>query len=177
MIGVAVAGCEIGFWVLLGFGLLARYVLHRRRLGMALLVVTPSVDVALLVVTAIDLHRGATAGTAHALAAVYLGFSVAYGHKLIGWADARAAHRFAGGPAPRRRYGADYARACWGDVGRTAVAVSVAAVVLAALILLAGDGDRTEVLVAYYPILGIIAAVDLIWAISYTIWPKRPAKT
>ena len=38
----------------------------------------------------------------HGLAAAYLGFSVAFGHSMVRWADQRFAHRFAGGPPPWR---------------------------------------------------------------------------
>ncbi|WP_424326067.1 hypothetical protein [Gordonia sp. (in: high G+C Gram-positive bacteria)] len=57
---IAIAGCEVGFWVLVGGGLALRY-----------------------------------------LARLYLGVTVVFGPRLIRWADARFAHRFAGGPAPR----------------------------------------------------------------------------
>lgn len=37
------------------------------------------------------------------------------------------------------------------------------------------DAERTSALSGYFGILGIIFAIDFIWALSYTIWPKRPA--
>jgi hypothetical protein len=82
--------------------LVAQYVFRVRRTSAVLLVMAPLVDVALLIATVIDLHNGGTADWSHDLAALYIGFSVAYGHRLILWADVRFAHRFAGGPAPRR---------------------------------------------------------------------------
>lgn len=59
----------------------------------------------------IDLRGGATAGFAHGLAAAYIGFSLAFGHSLIRWADVRFAHRFADGPPPPEpaRYGRERA--------------------------------------------------------------------
>ena len=69
MIGIIVA-CEIGFWVLLGAGLAARYLLRARLLSTALLIAVPLVDVVLLAATAIDLRRGGQAGLTHGLAAV-----------------------------------------------------------------------------------------------------------
>ena len=101
MIALIVA-CEVGFWLLLGAGLAARYLLRARALSTALLLAVPLVDVVLLAATVIDLRRGGAAGLSHGLAAVYLGVSVAYGHQLVRWADQRFAHRFAGGPAPVR---------------------------------------------------------------------------
>ncbi|MBL7498872.1 hypothetical protein I6A84_31025 [Frankia sp. CNm7] len=176
MIAGVIVACEIGFWVLVGLGLATRYVLRRRRAGLVLLALTPLVDVVLLVATALDLRAGATANPFHGLAALYLGFSVAYGHKLIQWADVRFAHRFAGGPAPVRLHGGAYTRECWHNVRRTATGVLVAAAALWFLTVLVGDPERTSDLEARYPLLAIIFVVDLIWATSYTVWPRKPRR-
>lgn len=172
-----ILACEIGFWVLIVAGLLARYVLRWPRIGVVLLAMTPVVDLVLLAATVIDLRAGATAGIFHGLAALYLGFSVAYGHKVIGWADARFAHRLADGPAPVRRHGVEYTKECWRDVARTAAAVVIAAGLLGLLTVLVGDPGRTGALTGLYPVLGLVLLIDLIWAVSYTLWPKRrPAR-
>lgn len=173
LILAVILACEIGFWVLIVAGLLARYVLRWPRTGVVLLALTPVVDLVLLAATVVDLRAGATASIFHGLAALYLGFSVAYGHKMISWADARFAHRFADGPAPVRRHGAQYTKECWRDVVRTTVAVSVAAGLLHLLTVLVEDPSRTGALTGLYPILGIVFLVELVWAVSYTIWPRR----
>lgn len=167
--------CEVGFWVAIVCGLGARYLLRRPRLGAALLLVAPLLDVVLLVATTIDLLGGATATLQHSLAAIYVGFSIAYGHRLVGWADVRFAHRFADGPAPVKPTGRAYARACWGDVGRTVLAASIAASVLGLIVLVAGWSDRTRALGDTLPLLGLVVALDLLWAIGYTVWPKPDA--
>ena len=100
MIVHLIIACEIMFWVFIAAGLAARYLLRRKTLGAALLICAPLVDVVLLVATALDLRGGGEANFTHGLAAAYIGFSVAFGHSLISWADARFAYRFAGGPAP-----------------------------------------------------------------------------
>lgn len=138
-----------------------------------LLALTPILDLILLAANAIDLSRGSTATFAHGVAAVYLGISVAYGHKMIHWADTRFAHRFADGPAPTKRYESAYTAECWRDVVRTGVAVAIAAGVLWLLITISGDPQRSAALTSMFGILGIIAAVELIRAISYTLWPKK----
>ena len=102
VVGGAQLACEISFWVFLISELVVQYVFRVRRTSAVLLVMAPLVDVVLLIATVIDLHNGGTADWSHDLAALYIGFSVAYGHRLILWADVRFAHRFAGGPAPRR---------------------------------------------------------------------------
>src|SRR5437899_3014186 len=93
--------CEIGFWVVLAAGLLLRYPLRRPRAGAVVLACVPLVDLVLLGATVADLRSGATAGVRHGLAAVYIGFSVAYGHSAVRWADGHFRHRFAGGPKPQ----------------------------------------------------------------------------
>ncbi|WP_241834472.1 hypothetical protein [Pseudofrankia asymbiotica] len=175
--GAVIVACEVGFWALVVLGLAARYALRWRRTGLVLLALTPLVDVVLLAVTVVDLRGGATAGPFHGLAAIYLGFSATYGHKLINWADVRAAHRFAGGPAPVRRHGAEYTRECWKDVGRTGLAVLIAAALIWTLVVLVDDPDRTVGLEARYPLLGLILTADLLWALSHTVWPRKPKPT
>jgi hypothetical protein len=103
-----IGACEVGFWVLLGAGLGTRYLLRARRVSTVLLVLVPVLDLVLVTASLVDVSRGAPPGLTHGLAAVYLGFTVAFGHSMIRWADARFAHRFAGGPPPRKppQYGA-----------------------------------------------------------------------
>ena len=99
MIGAFIIGCEILFWVFVLAGLSARYLLGLKRTG-GILRCTPVIDLLLIAVTIIDLRGGAEAGFMHGLAAVYIGVTIAFGHRMIQWADARFAHRFAGGKKP-----------------------------------------------------------------------------
>lgn len=171
IVGVIVA-CEIAFWVFVAAGLGARYVLRRERLGMGLLVAAPVVDLVLLSVTAFDLGRGGYAGVAHGLAAAYLGFSVAYGHRLITWADRRAGHLRDGAPLPARPFGWEHTRQCWADVPRTLLALAVTAGVVWCLTLI-GEPGHTDELVGGIRLVATVAVVDLIRALSYTLWPRR----
>lgn len=115
IVGLIVA-CEAGFWLLLAAGLAVRYLLRLRRTSVALLLCEPLLEVVLFVVTAIDLRNGAEPSWEHGLAALYIGFTVAYGHYTIRWLDGHAAHRLAGGP-PRR---SPRASACPGPPTRAA---------------------------------------------------------
>ncbi|CCH79593.1 putative integral inner membrane protein [Nostocoides japonicum T1-X7] len=171
---VVIVACEIAFWVFVVLGLLARYPLRRPRLGLVLLALTPVADVVLLVAAALDLRRGATAELGHGLAAVYLGISIAYGRRMVRWADERFAHRFAGGPAPVRLDGLAYAAHCWGDVARTLLAAGIAAGVVWLLTVVADDPARTAALAPARSLLLIVLAIDVVYAVSYTIWPRRP---
>ena len=173
MIVSLIVACEIAFWVAIAMGLVARYPLRRPRLGLIILASVPLIDLVLLVATAAHLRSGATAGVEHGLAAIYIGFSLAYGHRLIGWADVRFAHRFADGPAPRKLHGMAYTKHCWGDVVRTSVAAAIAGALTAALIWWINDPARTTALRENYHWLAFIWGLDFLWAISTLIWPRR----
>lgn len=174
MILVAIIACEIAFWVAIVAGLVARYPLRRPRLGVGFLVAAPLIDLVLLTLVAVDLLGGATASWHHGLAALYIGVSVAYGHRMVAWADAKFAARFRGAAPRPHLYGTAYALACWKDVPRTVLAAAIAAIVLGGLIALVGDAERTSELLGFFPVLAVIVGIDLLWAISYSAWPKRP---
>ena len=179
MLIAIIVATEIGFWVVLGAGLAARYLFHRRRLSTVLLASVPLVDVVLLIATVIDLSGGATAGFKHGLAAAYIGFSVAFGHSVIRWADERVAHRFAGGPPPWRppRGGRERTRYEWHEFGKATLAWAISAGLLLAAIAIVGDADRTEALLGWIARLTMILAVWSLWPITHTLWPSRPART
>ncbi|MFD2093272.1 hypothetical protein [Blastococcus deserti] len=167
---IAIVACEIGFWVVLAAGLLARYGFRRRRLGGALLLAVPLVDLVLLVLTAVDLRSGAEPDVTHGLAALYLGFSVAFGHDLVRWADVRVAHRFAGGPAPQGPPpSGTVARAQkeWRDFGLAVVGTALAAAVLAGLALATAPGVDDGPLLGLLPKLGVVL---VIWLLGWPVW-------
>ncbi len=170
MLVAVIVACEIGFWLVLAAGLVARYVLRRRRLGGWLLAGVPLVDLVLLVVTVIDLRRGGTADLAHGLAAVYLGFSVVFGHGMVRWADVRFAHRFAGGPppVPKPRSGTPArARLEWRDFGKACAAVGITAVLLLGEVALVGSRSDTSALLWWIPRLGLVL---VIWLVTGPLW-------
>ena len=78
---------EIAFWIVISAGLVSRYIWNRKRLSIVLLALTPVIDLALLILTAIDLRNGQAASVVHGIAAIYIGVSVAYGKTMIAWAD------------------------------------------------------------------------------------------
>jgi hypothetical protein len=190
-----IVACEVGFWLVLTAGLAARYVLRRPRLGAALLACVPLVDLVLLGATVLDLRAGATAGHAHGLAAVYLGFSVAFGHSMVRWADQRFAHRFGGGPPPWRpprggsaqgrgvsaseprrpgRFGSARVRYEWREWGKAVLAWAIACGLLGLAVLLVGDADRTRALVGW---VGPLTMAVVIWFVAFPLWvtlfPRR----
>ena len=166
--GVIVA-CEIGLWVLLGAGLVARYVLRLRRTSTVLLAAIPLLDVVLVVATVIDLAGGAEAETIHGLAAIYLGFSVAFGPTIVRWADVRFAHRFAGGPAPVPvpKHGPERRAHLWREWRRVVVAVVIASAVLVGLVWFVASPEQAGPLWGW---IGRAWTVVGIWLVAGPLW-------
>lgn len=172
--------CEIGFWVLLAAGLSLRYLARMPRAGVAVLLCEPLLEVVLLVVTAIDLRNGADPDFRHGLAAVYIGFTIAYGHYLIRWADRHFAHRFAGGPRPVKppRFGMARALHEWKLAARSVLGAGIAVGLLQAAIWYVDDAGQATSLREWQGRMGVVVVISVIIAASYTIWPKRrPAAT
>jgi hypothetical protein len=176
VIYAVIIGSEIAFWILLLAGFTARYLLKRPRLGAGLLAATPLVDLVLLTAAVIDIRGGAAADMRHALAAIYLGISLAFGHRIIAWADAQFAYRFAGAPKPLPgpKYGAAHARHERSIWYRHVLAWVIAAAVLGFIHLVGGNRDETEKLFGVLGTWLIIVGIDGIWSLSYTFSPKRP---
>ncbi|MFG2282734.1 hypothetical protein ACGFNQ_29140 [Streptomyces asoensis] len=174
MIVALVVACEVAFWVLLAAGLALRYLLRMPRLGLALLLCEPLLEAVLFAVTAVDLRNGAEPDWRHGLAAVYIGFTVGLGRSTVRWADARFAHRFAGGPPPVRppRHGRARAVHEWKVAGRwTLAALTAAALLEAAVRYVGADGD-TGSLRDWQLRMVWVVGVNLVIALSYTLFPK-----
>ena len=172
------AAAEVAFWVVLVAGLALRYPLRRPRLGGGVLLCLPLIDLLLLVAAAADLRGGAEPAQAHGLAALYLGYTLAYGHHTLRWADGLAAHRFGGAPRPPRpaRYGAARARHEWRLWLLTLLATLITLALLELLSRCAAEGARLEPLRDWQQRAVTIAGVHGLIALSYTIWPKRPER-
>lgn len=166
---VAVVACEAGFWLVLAVGLWLRYVRERRRLGGWVLAGVPAVDLALLVLTVIDLRHGATPRWEHGLAAVYLGFSVPFGPALVRWADARVSCLRQGAPLPQRPGGGtpERVRLEWRVFGAAVLGAAISAVLLLAAAALVGDEVDRSALLQWLPRLGAVLAV---WLIGWPLW-------
>ncbi|MEW1721899.1 hypothetical protein [Streptomyces sp. NPDC093109] len=178
MIVTLIIICEVGFWVLLAGGLALRYLARLPRLGGAVLLLEPLLEVVLLTVTVIDLRNGAEPDWKHGLAALYIGFTVGYGHYTVKRIDGWAAHRFAGGPPPVRppRYGMARARYEGGLWLRTVVAASVALVLLQLAIAYVGDASRTGPLADWQALAVRAAGIHGVIALTFLLWPHKPPK-
>ncbi|MFG3405771.1 hypothetical protein [Streptomyces sp. NPDC048142] len=178
MIAILVVACEAAFWVLLAAGLALRYVARKPRLGAAVLLCEPLLEVLLLVVTAIDLRNGAEPDWKHGLAAVYIGFTVGLGHHTVRWVDARVAHRWFGGPPPVKppKYGMARAVHEWRAAARWILAAVVALGLLQAAVWYVGSGGETGSLRMWQQKMGWVIGINLIIAGSYTLFPKQAPK-
>ncbi|XBO90187.1 hypothetical protein AAGG43_13380 [Bacillus paranthracis] len=169
-----IVACEIGFWVVITLGLLTRYILKKNKLGLFFLALTPVIDLILLVVTGVDLYRGATATQVHAIAAVYIGISIAFGRSMIEWADIRFQYYvMKQGAKPVKRFGMDYAKHYFKSWGQHVLAFLIGAGILFVLIYLINDSSRTEVLAGFLKVWTLVLGIDLLIAISNFIWLKR----
>ncbi|WP_415951755.1 hypothetical protein [Streptomyces sp. KLOTTS4A1] len=174
MIVTLIIVCEIAFWVLLVAGLAFRYVLRMPRVGLALLLCEPLLEVLLLAVTAIDLKNGAEPSAKHGIAALYIGYTVGHGHRTVKWLDGHAAHRFDGAPLRRPpRYGmarAHHEGKVW--LG-TVLAAAVASGLLMLAMLYVGDASRTDTLESWQVTAWEITGIHGVIALSYAIWPRK----
>jgi len=173
-VAVLVVACEVAFWVFLAAAVVLRYALRMRRTSTVLLLCEPLLEVVLLVATVGDLLRGSEATWTHGLAALYLGFTVAFGRRTVRAVDARVAHRFFGGPEPVRppKHGPVRVRYEWALWSRVLLAWVVACAVLGVLLLISsGPGEaaaqQREVLLGW----GARATVLLVgWLVFGPVW-------
>ncbi|MEV5027542.1 hypothetical protein [Paenibacillus sp. LPE1-1-1.1] len=175
MITAFIIGCEIGFWVFVLAGLVFRYIFRLKKLGKLFLYSTPLIDLALVTATVYDLRGGAEATYAHSLAAVYIGVSIAFGHRMIKWADERFAYRFAGGPEPagKPKYGKEHARHERNGWLHHLLAWGIGSLILYGMIVMVGNEARTEALSESLQIWQIVLGIDFVMSFSYTLWPRK----
>jgi hypothetical protein len=179
MVGFLIVACEVLFWVMIVAGLFSRYIVNRKKLGAVLLLLTPIIDFALLVATAIDLQSGSEASFIHGLAAYYIGMTIAFGKKMIHWADERFAYKFANGPKPalKPKFGKEHAKHERQMFHRHLLGWVIGNALLCAMILLIGIGKQTEALVNVMSLWGVVLAIDFLISYSYTLFPRKNQKS
>lgn len=160
---------------MLGLGLLVRFVFKKNQLSKLILLCVPLLDLALLIATTIDLSSGKPAEFVHGLAAVYLGFTIVYGHSIIQWADRYVAFKFYAGENPRNTsYGWAYAKYEWLQWCKGVLACAIAALLISAAILYIDDPQKTEALQQWYAQLaGILFIWFLGWPLAYSVFQRR----
>ncbi len=170
-----IIACEIGFWFFVLSGLVTRYIFKQKKLGGLLLLLTPVVDMLLLIITALDLRSGAEASFFHGLAAIYIGVSLSFGHKMIQWADARFAHRFANGPAPAKppKHGKEHARYERKSWYTHLLAWATGSLLLYGMVVFINDNSKTANLSQTIQMWGGILFIDFLYSFSFTLWPRK----
>ncbi len=160
--------CEAAFWAAVIFGLAARYIFRRQKLGMFFFALIPILDAVLFLAAAADLYRGAAATMAHAVAAVYIGVSVAFGKSMIQWADERFRYYVVKeGARPVKRYGLDYAKHYAKGWGRHVLAFVIGGVLLAGTVFLIQDASRTEALSKLLKGWSVVLCIDFLIMASF----------
>lgn len=171
-----IVACEIAFWIVILAGLSVRYGLKRPKLSLALLALTPLIDLVLFVLTGLDLYNGAVATTAHGIAAIYIGSSIAFGKSMIDWADRwyrRLVVREKDVRTPEL-YGLEYAKYELQGFLRHALSFFIGGALLLGMIIFINEPSRTEALDRILRIWGIVFVIDGLIMISAFIWPKQP---
>ena len=168
-----IVACEIGFWIFILLGLIARYVFKREGLGLLLLAMTPVVDLVLLLVTGIDVYRGATATVAHSIAPLYIGVSLVYGKSMIQWSDQRFRYYVKKeGDKPKRLAGMAHAWHSMKGSLKHILAYIIGGALLLLMIYVINDSNKTEALYGTLKLWGIIVVIDNLISLSYFIWPR-----
>jgi hypothetical protein len=174
LVAWAIVTCEIMFWVVIIAGLSVRYIFKRKKLGLFFLALTPVLDIILLVIAGIDLANGASATTAHALAAIYISVSIVFGKSMVTWADERFRYFvIKQGPPPLKRYGMDHARHYFKSWLKHVLAFLLGAGILYGLILWINDSARTEALLSILTVWSVVVVIDLLISGTYFLWPRK----
>ncbi len=165
---------EIAFWVVISAGLISRYIWKRQRLSIILLALTPVIDLALLMLTAIDLRNGQAASVVHGIAAIYIGVSVAYGKTMIEWADEKFHQWILKQPKEKELlFGKEkgiHELKLW---IRHIVAYGIGSALLYGMIQYIGESGDTGVFWQMIKYWGIIVLIDGAISVSYILFPKE----
>ena len=169
-----IVACEIAFWIVILLGLFSRYVLKKNKLGWFFLALTPVIDLILFITASYDLYRGATATTAHAIAAIYIGVSIGFGKSMIQWADERFRYYvIKDGPKPAKLYGMEYAIQYLKGWGRHVLSYVIGAGLLVGVIYLIDNISRTQAMVEVLKVWTLVLGIDFAFTISNFIWPRK----
>ena len=173
-IGWLIIACEITFWIVIGLGLVTRYIWNRKKLGLFFLALTPLIDLILLIATSIDLMNGATATWVHGLAAVYIAVSLVFGKSMIQWADSRFQYYvLKQGTKPEKLYGLEYAQHYFKGWLKHALSFAIGSGLLLLVIFLIDDSPRTAALGGIILKWAIVLGIDLFISVTYFVAPRK----
>ncbi|MGE6513424.1 hypothetical protein [Lysinibacillus sphaericus] len=165
---------EIAFWIVIIVGLICRYVFKKPKLSLFFFALTPVIDLLLVLLTVMDLKAGTPASTAHGVAAIYIGVSIAYGKTMIAWADIKFQQWFLKVLIQKEKLsGMAKAKHEMTMLGRHIVAYIIGAGLLYAMTLFIGSNTDTSSLVQVMKVWGIVLAIDAVISFSYVIFPSK----
>ena len=169
---------EIAFWIVISAGLVSRYIWKRQRLSIVLFALTPVIDLALLILTAIDLQNGQAASVVHGIAAIYIGVSVAYGKTMIEWADEKFHQWILKQPKEKEllfgKAKGIHELKLW---IRHIIAYVIGSALLYGMIQYIGESGDTGVFWQMIKYWGIIVLIDGAISVSYILFPKEKKAT
>lgn len=168
-----IIAAEILFWIAILAGLFTRYILKQNRLSIILFLLTPFIDLALIVLTVIDLQNGATATVAHGISVIYIGVSIAYGKTMISWADDKFKTWILKiSPAKKPLYGKEkgiHELKMW---ARHGLAFAIGSLMFWLILTFVGT-QGTEALEKVWKVWSLVLLIDGVISISYIIFPKK----
>lgn len=165
---------EVAFWVAIIAGLFARYIIKMPKLSLFFFFMTPLIDLALLLLTAIDLKNGEVATFMHGIAAIYIGISIAYGKTMIDLADEKfrvwvlkmkEVRKPLTGTAKGKREIKLF--------GKHVLAFVLGSILLRLMVTFVDDSDSTAALQQVWKIWSIVLLADGVISFSYVLFPKK----
>lgn len=170
-----IIAAEILFWVAILSGLFARYVFQQKRLSLVLFLLTPLIDLGLIILTVVDLQNGAVATVAHGLSVIYIGVSIAYGKTMITWADTQfQTYVLKKGSSKKVLHGIEKGRHELKMWARHVCAYAIGSL-LFWLIITFIDSNSTEALYNVWRIWSLALLIDGAISLSYLLFPKKSA--
>ncbi|MEB7757195.1 hypothetical protein FEZ53_09365 [Staphylococcus xylosus] len=169
---------EILFWVFIILGLISRYLMRREKLGLFFFMLTPVIDLTLIITMSLDLLNGAVATMAHGIAAVYIGVSIAFGKQMIRWADERFKYYVLKTDERLiKNTGIKHAKKYLISWIRHVFAYIIGTGLLWIIIRIVGYSSNVTALVDVIKLWTLILMIDLLIALSYFIWPRPEKKS
>ncbi|MBE4907251.1 hypothetical protein IMZ08_04150 [Bacillus luteolus] len=173
MITFLIILAEICFWIFILAGLVTRYILKKEKLSIWLLGSTPLIDLLLLVFTVIDLKSGGQATFVHALAAIYIGVSIAFGKQMITWADRQFKYYVLKiDERPGKLYGVERGKKEIEGFFRHVLAYLIGAALLMGMHYLARNSTDTEALLGTLRTWSVVLGIDFLISFSYYLFPN-----
>lgn len=172
MITFLIILAEICFWIFILLGLVTRYTFKKEKLSIWLLGATPLIDLMLLVFTVFDLKNGKEATLVHALAAIYIGVSVAFGKQMIRWADIKFQYYFLKiDNRPEKLFGMERGKKEIGGFFKHLIAYFIGATIIVGMNYFLSNATDTEKLLDTLRTWSIILAIDFLISVSYLLFP------